>query len=136
MSPATMDDLGKFVLRVSTGTMLLLHGIGKLVHGVAPIERLVVASGMPAFVAWGVFIGELLAPAMMILGLYTRLGGLLSATSMMFAIMLAHKSQIFQLNSMWAWRIELQGLFLFGCLAVALLGAGRYSVGGKGGKWN
>lgn len=136
MSPATMDDLGKLVLRVSVGTILILHGIGKLVHGIAPIERLVMASGMPAFVAWGVFIGELVAPAMMILGIYARLGGLLGTINMVFAIMLAHKSQIFQLNSMWAWRIELSGLFLFGCLAVALLGAGRYSVGGKGGRWN
>lgn len=136
MSPATMDDLGKLVLRVSVGAMLMLHGIGKLVHGIAPIERLVAASGMPAFVAWGVLIGELLAPAMMILGIYARLGGLLAVINMLFAIMLAHKAEIFQLNAMWAWRIELPGLFLFGCLAVTLLGAGRYSVAGKGGRWN
>lgn len=136
MSPATSDEFGKLILRVSVGGMLILHGIGKLVHGIAPIERLVMANGLPAIVAWGVFIGEILAPAMMILGIYARLGGLLAAASMVTAIMLAHKAQIFQLNSMWGWSIELQGLFLFGSLAVAFLGAGRYSAAGKGGRWN
>lgn len=136
MSPATSDELGKLILRVSLGSMLILHGIGKLMHGIAPIERLVIANGLPAILAWGVYIGEVIAPAMMILGFYTRLGGLLAATSMVFAIMLAHRPEIFQLNAMWVWRIELQGLFLFGCLAVAFLGAGRYSLAGKGGRWN
>lgn len=136
MSPATSDELGKFVLRVSLGCMLILHGIGKLAHGIAPIERLVVANGLPAILAWGVYVGELLAPAMMILGVYTRLGGLLATVSMGFAIMLAHRAQIFTLTSMWAWTIELQGLFLFGSLAVVFLGAGRYSLAGKGGRWN
>ena len=136
MSPALSDELGKLILRIAIGSMLILHGIGKLVHGIAPIERMVIAHGLPAMVAWGVFIGELVAPAMMILGIYARLGGLLAATNMTFAIMLAHQAQIFQLNSMWGWRIELQGLFLFGSLAVALLGAGRYSIAGKNSRWN
>lgn len=136
MSPATMDEFGKLLLRVSIGAMLMLHGIGKLVHGIGPIEKMVMASGMPAIVAWGVFVGELIAPALMILGIYTRLAGLLMATNMVFAIVLAHSSQIFQLSSSWGWRIELQGLFLFGSLAVALFGAGRYSIAGKGGRWN
>ena len=136
MSPAMSDELGKLILRVSLGSMLILHGVGKLAHGIAPIERMVTAHGLPSLLAWGVYAGELLAPAMMILGLYARLGGLLAAISMCFAIMLAHQSEIFQLNSMWAWSLELQGLFLFGSLAVFFLGAGRYSVAGKGGRWN
>lgn len=136
MSPAMSDDLGKLILRVSLGSMLLLHGIGKLVHGIAPIERMVTANGLPALLAWGVYAGELLAPAMIILGVFARLGGLLAAISMCFAIMLAHRAEIFQLNSMWAWSLELQGLFLFGSLAIVFLGAGRYSVAGKSGRWN
>lgn len=136
MSPATSDDLGKLILRVSLGCMLLLHGIGKLIHGIAPIEQMVTANGFPAIVAWGVYAGEIIAPVMVILGVYTRLGALLAAISMCFAIMLAHRPEIFQLNASWGWRIELQGLFLFGFAAVFFLGAGRYSIGGKGGRWN
>lgn len=136
MSPATSDELGKFVLRVSVGGMLFLHGFGKLLNGIAPIERIVMASGWPAIFAWGVFLGELIGPALMVLGIYTRLGAALATINMCVAIMLAHRAEIFQLNAMWAWRLELQGLFLFGSLAVVFLGAGRYSLGGKGGRWN
>lgn len=136
MSPATSDEFGKLILRVSVGCMLFLHGIGKLVHGIAAIERMLVANGLPALLAWGVYLGELIAPAMIVLGVYTRLGGLLGAISMGFAIMLAHRPEIYQLNAMWGWRIELQALFLFGCLAIAFLGGGRYSLAGKGGRWN
>lgn len=136
MSPATSDEFGKLILRLSVGGMLLLHGIGKLIHGIAPIERMVVANGLPAILAWGVYLGEVLAPALIILGIYTRLGGLIATISMGFAIMLAHRPEIGQLNAMWGWRIELQGLFFFGSLAIVFLGAGRYSIGGKSGRWN
>ena len=34
------------------------------------------------------------------------------------------------------WALELQAMFLAAALAVALLGAGRLSVGGISGKWN
>lgn len=131
-----MDDLGRLLLRVAVGGMLILHGIGKLINGIGPIESMVMAHGMPAIVAWGVFAGELIAPALMILGFYARLGGIIAAVSMIFAIMLAHKSQIFQLNNMWGWSIELQALFLVGALTVALIGAGRFSVAGRSGRWN
>lgn len=136
MSPATADDLGKLILRVSLGVILLLHGIGKMIHGIAHIERMVVANGLPAILSWGVYVGEVIAPAMIILGIYTRLGGVLTTVSMVFAIMLAHRAEIFQLTSGWTWSIELQGLFLFASVAIIFLGAGRYSVAGKGGRWN
>jgi putative oxidoreductase len=34
------------------------------------------------------------------------------------------------------WALELQGFFFFTAVAVALLGAGSYSIGGRSGKWN
>ncbi len=136
MSSSSMDDFGKLVLRVAVGAMLILHGISKLINGIGGIENMVMAHGMPAIFAWAVYIGEVVAPALMILGYYARLGGLLGAINMLVAISLAHTNQIFALSGSGGWAIELQGLFLFGCLSVALLGAGRYSVAGKNGAWN
>src|SRR3546814_13427899 len=89
---------------------------------------------MPAFFAWAVYIGEVIAPLLLIFGFYTRLGGLLITLNMLVAIVLAHASHVFQLTGSGGLRLELQCLFLFGSLAVALLGAGRYSIIGKGGK--
>ncbi|NYT62012.1 DoxX family protein [Alcaligenaceae bacterium] len=136
MSSATLDELGKLVLRLTIGILLLLHGIAKLTHGVGPIESMMVARGLPAFFAWAVYVGEILAPLLLIFGVYTRLGGLLIVISMVVAILLAHSGHWSQLSGSGGWRLELQGLFLFGALAVTLLGAGNYSVAGKGGRWN
>jgi putative oxidoreductase len=34
------------------------------------------------------------------------------------------------------WQLELQAFYLLGGIAIMLLGAGRFSVSGTGGKWN
>lgn len=131
-----LDDAGKLTLRLTIGILMLLHGIAKLTGGIGGIEGMLVARGIPAFVAWGVYVGEVLAPALLIVGVYTRLAALVVAINMLFAIALAHTSQVWQLSNNGGWAIELQGLFLFGALAVALLGAGRFSVAGERGPFN
>lgn len=136
MSNSALDDLGKLVLRLTVGILLLLHGIFKLSHGIGGIEGMLVAKGLPAFFAWGAYVGEVIAPILVILGIYARLGGLLVVANMLVAIGLAHMGQLGLINGMGGWQLELQGLFLFGGLAIALMGAGRFSLGGSGGRWN
>lgn len=136
MSNATLDDLGKLLLRLCIGALLLLHGIQKLSHGVSGIESLVVSKGFPHFLAWGVYLTEVIAPVLVAIGLYSRLGGILIAVNMTVAIWLVHSAELYRLNSTGGWQIELQALFLCGGLCIALLGAGRYSLGGAGGRWN
>ena len=136
MSAATQEDLAKLLLRVSIAALLLLHGIQKLSHGVSGIQILLISKGLPHYLAWGVYISEVLAPFLLLLGLYTRLGGLLISFSMTVAIWLAHSHELYRLNSTGGWQLELQALFLCGGLCIALLGAGRFSIGGPGGRWN
>lgn len=136
MSSTTTDDLGKLVLRLALGILLLFHGMAKLSHGVSGIENMVASHGLPAFFAWGVYIGEVLAPVLLIIGIYTRAAGLLVVVNMVVAITLAHSAHIFELGQSGGWRLELQGLYLFGGLTIALLGAGSYALGCKSGKWN
>ncbi|RTZ44655.1 DoxX family protein [Candidimonas sp. SYP-B2681] len=136
MSPNSLDDLGKLILRLTIGILILFHGVAKVLNGIGPIESMLVARGMPAFIAWGAYIGEVIAPLLVIIGFYTRVGALLILANMVVAIALAHSGQLFQLANTGGWRLELQGLFLFGSLAVVLLGAGRFSLGGKNGRWN
>ena len=131
-----LDDLGKLLLRVSLGAMLMLHGIAKLANGVDGIAGMLQQRGLPGALAYAVFIGELLAPLAMILGVWTRPAALLAAINMGVAITLAHAADLFRLGPQGGWAIELQGLFLFGALAVMLLGGGRFSVGGLRGRFN
>ena len=54
----------------------------------------------------------------------------------LFAIGLAHLPDLFQLSESGGWAIELQAFFLFGALAVILLGPGRFSLQSPGSRWN
>lgn len=128
MKQTTMDDLGRLALRIALGLLILLHGISKLRNGLGPIEEMVVAHGMPSFVAYGVLVGEVVAPLMLLLGFHARIGGLLIAINMLFAFALVHMGQLSQLNEQGGWALELQGMYLAAGVALALLGPGRYSI--------
>ena len=121
-------DIGKLLLRLTLGILMLLHGIGKLRYGVSGIEGMITSHGLPGFFAYGVFVGEVIAPLLVISGFYARIGGLIMAFNMVVAIALAHSSQLFDLGKSGGWELELQGFFLFTALVVALIGPGKFSV--------
>ena len=126
------DKTGKFVLRVALGVIVLLHGIAKLKGGVGFIEGLVTGHGLPAWVAYGAYAGEVLGPLMLIAGFYARLGAALVAVNMLFAIALVHRAELFALNPQsGGWALELQGLMLFGAIAVMLIGPGKPGINEK-----
>ena len=130
------DDAGKLLLRLTIGILLLMHGLFKLANGIDTITALVQAQGWPAWLAFGVLIGEVIAPALLIIGVLTRAGALVIGFNMGLAIYLGHAAQILTLTKTGGWALELQGLFLMGALVVALLGAGRFSLGGSHGRMN
>jgi putative oxidoreductase len=130
------EDAGKLVLRLTLGVLILLHGIAKIIGGPGFIMGLVAKAGLPTALGYGVYIGEVVAPLLLIAGLYTRAAALIVVVNMLVAIGLVHMGQIAQLNKQGGWELELQGMYLFGALAVALLGAGRHSLGGLHGRWN
>ncbi|TNF33559.1 MAG: DoxX family protein [Gammaproteobacteria bacterium] len=121
-------DIGKLILRLSLGGMMLLHGIAKLQHGMGWIGNSLASHGLPSWFAYGVFIGELLAPVMVIIGLYTRVGAGLMVINMLFAIFLAHSGEILALGKYGGWAIELQAFYLFTALALCFLGSGRFAL--------
>jgi putative oxidoreductase len=131
MNQNTQSDLGKLVLRLALGILILLHGIAKLKGGLSGIEDMLAAQGLPTFLAYGALVGEVLAPLMLILGFYARIGALLVVVNMLFALVLAHLGQLGMLNEQGGWALELQGMFLASALALALLGPGRYGVNGR-----
>lgn len=131
MATMANDKLGKLVLRLALGAVVLLHGIAKLKGGVAGITGMVAATGLPAFLGYGVYVGEVLAPLLVILGFYARIGGLLIALNMIVAIYLVHQADLFALGPQGGWAIELQAMLLFGGLAVMLLGPGKPSINEK-----
>lgn len=131
-----MADTGKLVLRLALGLMILLHGISKLMNGIDPILAGVTNAGLPRAFGYLVYVGEVLAPLLIIVGFLTRPAALIIAINMIVAVYLVHAAQIFTLGKTGGWALELQGMYLFTAVAIALLGAGRYSVGGTANRWN
>jgi putative oxidoreductase len=72
----------------------------------------------------------------MMAGLFTRAAAGVVVINMIVALGLVHMADLFALTKQGGWALELQGLYLFGALTVVLLGAGRFSIGGKNGRWN
>jgi putative oxidoreductase len=81
-------------------------------------------------------IGEVLAPLLLIVGAWTRLAALAVVVNMVVAVLLAHTGQLFTIAKSGGYGLELQAMYLFAAISVALLGAGRYSVSGARGRWN
>ncbi|TBR38907.1 MULTISPECIES: DoxX family protein [Dyella] len=130
------NDLGKLILRVVLGVLILFHGVSKLIHGPGFVLQVLGQAGLPSFLAYGVYVGEVLAPVLLIAGLWARIGALIIVVNMLFALGLVHMSQLAQLADTGGWALELQGMYLGAALAVLFLGAGRFSVGGANGRFN
>jgi putative oxidoreductase len=122
------EDLGKLILRLTVAILLLLHGVAKILGGVGGISGMLQGIGLPGELAYGVYVGEVAAPLLVIVGFYARIAALVMALNMVAAVYLAHLEDIFALGRGGGWAIELQAFFLFTALAVALIGPGRFSV--------
>ena len=130
------DDGGKLVLRVVLGVLILFHGIAKVIGGPAFIVGVAEKAGLPGALGYLVYVGEVLAPLLVIVGLWTRAAALVVVVNMLVAVLLVHAGQLLGLTKSGGYALELQAMYLFGALALALLGAGRHSLGGAAGRWN
>jgi putative oxidoreductase len=130
------EDLGKLVLRLAVAVLIGLHGVAKLQHGLGDVATSLARVNIPPMVGYLVYVGEVLAPALMIIGLWTRPAAWLVAATMVVALVIGHPNEIFLLTRHGGLLLEVQWMFLLGAVAVALLGAGRFSVGGVTGRWN
>ena len=124
----TCDDTGKLLLRLAVGGLMLFHGLHKAIDGVGAIAGMLVAKGLPGFIAYGVLVGEVIAPILIILGILTRPAALVLAFTMVVAWLMVGTGKTFALDAVGAWAIESLVYFFVGALAVAFLGAGRYAV--------
>src|SRR5687767_10853837 len=92
------DDAGKLILRLTLGILILLHGIAKIFGGIDGLEKTVAGAGLPSVLAYGVYVGEVLAPLLVIFGFYARFGAAIIVVNMLFAIFLAHRTDLFLLT--------------------------------------
>jgi putative oxidoreductase len=130
------EDWGKLLLRLTVGVLLILHGIFKLRNGIGWMSGPLGAFGLPTFIGYGVYVGEVVAPLLLIVGKWTRLAGLVIAFNMFAAVLLARRDAIAKLNQGGGWDIELEMLYLLGGVAIFFLGSGKYALSKGVGRWD
>ena len=127
------DDLARLILRVTVGGLMLFHGVDKIRNGIGGIVQGAEGAGLPGFIGYGVYVGEILAPLMLIVGFWTRPAALVLAFNMIMAVYIAHRGDVFAIGDHGEWKIELQAFYFFASLAIFFTGAGRFSASrGKG----
>ena len=117
-------------MRLTAGILILVHGVPKMLDpgALTWIGGMLAAKGMPAFFAYAAYVGEVLAPVMVILGIFSRIGGLLISLNMIAAIFLVRLGSLFTMGKQGGWALELEGFYLFCGLAICFLGSGKFAV--------
>jgi putative oxidoreductase len=129
------NDTGILIIRLVVGLLLLPHGISKLINGIDFLGDLLSKVNLPPLLRYGVFIGEIIAPILLVIGYRTRIAALFVAFNMFMTVFLAHRNLIFTIKSSGSWAIELNALFFFGALALFFTGGGKYCISTKN-KWD
>jgi len=124
------EDIAKFILRIVLGVLMLFHGVDKLINlqTLNYIKNQLEGFGLHPLFAYGVYLGEIVAPILLILGIYARFGGFLIFVNMLFAIFLVHLDDLLSLTQHGGWSLELQAFYLIGGLVILLVGSGRYAI--------
>ena len=120
------NDLGLLILRVGISILLLTHGYPKLMKFVDGNMDIVGdpigVGGLISSIL--VLLGEVVAPVLVLIGLKSRWAALTAAVTMAVAAFVAHAGDPIAQK-------EKALLFLIGFLAVAIMGAGRFSFDKK-----
>ncbi|MGC3977993.1 MAG: DoxX family protein [Paludibacteraceae bacterium] len=120
------------LLRLTLSILMLFHGVSKLAHGSDFIGQIVTSAGLPYFITYGVYIGEVIAPLLILAGYATRVAALVYAFNMLVATLMVHSSQVFSINpTTGGWTVELQGLYFFAALVLVFTGGGKYALSKK-----
>jgi len=124
-----VQDLGKFILRLGVGGLMIFHGIHKIIHGHDMIIEQLAVKGYPTWLWLGVPIGEIIAPVLLIVGAFTRLSGMLIAFTMVMSMVLVKGGGSFAISATTGGiGAELNMLYLVGALAIAMIGPGSYRL--------
>lgn len=121
-------DLAALLLRLTLGGLLLFHGWHKVHGGIGFILGLLSQHGIPAFIGYGTYIGEVVAPILIILGICSRLSALSVIGTMLVAWLLVDMDNTFRLSEVGAWALEDLMFYIMMSVVLLFLGSGKYSV--------
>jgi putative oxidoreductase len=112
-----------------------MHGWHKVLHGIENQTEMLASNGLPGLFMYFAYVSEVLAPVLIVLGIYTRLS-VISIVVTMIVILYVIPAPLLNLNEHGAFTLELQYFYLLTPAALLFLGTGRYRVWNSGsGHW-
>ena len=118
-------NFGLLFIRLGLGICLLMHGIAKISNGVDGIKAMIAARGIPDLVAYGVYLGEVVAPVMVILGIFCRIGALLIAGTCAM-ILYVIPASLGALTGLGGFEAEIVYLYLSSAICLIICGGGEF----------
>lgn len=122
-------DLGILFARLGLGVCLFMHGFAKILHGIGGVKSILTKAGLPEVMAYGSYIGEVVAPIMIILGIFSRIGALLViGTSLTIMYAYHGLGNLLDLASTGGFKAEILYLYIALSLCIIFSGSGKYAI--------
>lgn len=126
--PGVSTSLGLLLLRLVLGAVFIAHGMQKVwINGIPATQEGFAGMGVPAPEVMAIIVAalEIGGGALLVLGLGTRIVGVLLAANMVVAMVLVHLAAgFFATDGGYEFVLTLAG----GALALALTGPGRFAI--------
>lgn len=121
------QEMGAFLLRAALGTMWLSHaGLKFFVFTIPGFAGWLTSQGLPAFMAWPVFLMEVIGGAMILAGLYGRYASIALIPVMAVALMTHLPNGWVHTSTGGGWEYPL--FLIVASIAHALIGDGAFAT--------
>ncbi len=122
-------DWALLFVRLGLAITILFHGWHKLTHGVGHLQEDLILLGFPGFVAYLAYVGEIVAPIMLLLGTYSRAAALFILGTCVFIFMVRWGNGTFLVSPKTGGLIIAEAyLYLSSALAIFFAGSGRFAL--------
>nr|WP_314181713.1 DoxX family protein [uncultured Campylobacter sp.] len=122
-------DLGILFARLGLGICLFMHGFTKILHGIGGIKSILAKAGLPEVMAYGSYVGEVVAPLMIILGIFSRIAALLIiGTSLTIMYTYHGLGNLLELTNAGGFKAEILYLYIALSLCIIFSGSGKYAI--------
>ncbi len=128
------EQFGKLLLRLGLGGLVLFHGAHRLLTGLDPVRAMLMDHRLPVALAYLVYLGEIVGPVLIILGLFTRIGAFLIALEVLLLVLLNGMPHVLAIAPDGGYALEVEALYFTAALTLMLIGGGRITLGR--GRWN
>lgn len=122
------SDIGLLFSRIAIGFPMLVYGITKMINGISSILDMLEERGIPSFIGYGVYLGEVLAPLMILIGIKIRFAAFVFVVNCLAALFLTQINYFFSLNTNGGWSVELLMMYALVAAGLIFTGAGKYAV--------